>query len=150
MIEIKTYDSSFFAKDVFMSLMQKVNLYFTPPLSDSVDLGAYSEKLYKHASFVAAEDDGKIIGITAYYRNSEANQLYIPLICVDPYFQSCGVGSMMLSRLTELSTEVFCSIALEVKKTNKLAYHFYKKHGFIEKEDRGEKSLMVKTIRAMK
>ena len=31
MIEIKTYDSTFFAKYSFMSLMQKVNLCFTPP-----------------------------------------------------------------------------------------------------------------------
>lgn len=146
MIEIKTYDSTFFAKDAFMSLMQKVNQCFTPPLSDSVDLGAYSEKLYNHALFVAAEDNGEIIGLTAYYRNSEANQLYIPLICVDSSSRSRGVGSMILSRLTELSAEGFCSIALEVKKTNIPAYQFYKKHGFIEKEDRGEKLLMEKTI----
>ena len=146
MIEIKTYDSTFFAKDAFMSLMQNVNLCFTPPLSDSVDLGAYSEKLYNHALFVAAEDNGEIIGLTAYYRNSEASQLYIPLICVDSSSRSRGVGSMMLSRLTELSAEGFCSIALEVKKTNIPAYQFYKKHGFIEKEDRGEKLLMEKTI----
>ena len=111
-----------------------------------MDLGAYSEKLYNHASFVAAEDNGEIIGLTAYYRNSEANQLYIPLICVDSSSRSRGVGSMMLSRLTELSAEGFCSIALEVKKTNIPAYQFYKKHGFIEKEDRGEKLLMEKTI----
>ena len=147
MIEIKTYDSTFLAKDAFMSLMQKMNLCFTPPLSDSVDLGAYSEKLYNHASFVAAEDDGGIIGLTAYYRNSEANQLYIPLICVDSSSQSRGIGSMMLSRLAELSAEGFCSIALEVKKTNIPAYKFYKKHGFIEKEDRGEKLLMIRHIK---
>lgn len=29
MIEIKTYDSTFFAKDAFMSLMQKMSLCFT-------------------------------------------------------------------------------------------------------------------------
>ena len=53
---------------------------------------------------------------------------------------------MMLSRLKELSSDGFSSIALEVKKTNISAYQFYKKHGFIEKEDRGEKLLMEKTI----
>ena len=103
-------------------------------------------ELYNYASFVAAEDNGEIIGLTAYYRNSEASQLYIPLICVDSSSRSRGVGSMMLSWLTELSAEGFSSIALEVKKTNIPAYQFYKKHGFIEKEDRGEKSLMVKTV----
>lgn len=32
MIEIKTYDNTFFAKDAFMSLMQKADLCFTPPI----------------------------------------------------------------------------------------------------------------------
>ena len=146
MIEIKTYDSTFLSKDAFMSLMQKVNLCFTPSLSDSIDLGAYSEKLYNHASFVTAENNGEIIGLTAYYRNIEACQLYIPLICVDSFLRGCGVGSMMLSRLKELSADGFSSIALEVKKSNISAYQFYKKHGIIEKEDRGEKLLMEKTI----
>lgn len=146
MIEIKTYNSAFLIKDAFMSLMQKVNTYFTPPLTNSVDLGAYSEKLYNYASFVTAEENDEIIGLTAYYRNKEASQLYIPLICVYPSSQSRGIGGKMLKQLTELSVEGYHSIALEVRKTNISAYQFYKKHGFIEKEDRGEKFLMVRTI----
>lgn len=146
MIEIKKYNDVFLTKDEFFSLMQEVNLCFTPPLSDSVDLGAYSEKLYNHASFVVAEDNGEIIGLTAYYRNSKANQLYVPLICVNPSSQSHGIGSQMLHSLEEISIEGFYSIGLEVKKTNNAAYRFYKKYGFIEKEDRGEKILMEKDL----
>lgn len=146
MIEIKTYNSAFLIEEAFISLMQKVSAYFYPPLSNSVDLGAYSEKLYNYASFVTAEENGDIIGLTAYYRNNEACQLYIPLICVDPSSQSRGIGGKMLKQLTELSAEGYHSIALEVRKTNVSAYQFYKKHEFIEKEDRGEKFLMVRTI----
>lgn len=146
MIEIKTYNGAFLIKDAFMSLMQKVSACFTPPLSNSVDLGAYSEKLYNYASFVTAEENGEIIALTAFYRNNEACQLYIPLICVDPSSQSRGIGGKMLKQLTELSAEGYHCIALEVRKTNISAYQFYSKHGFIEKEDRGEKFLMVRTI----
>lgn len=146
MIEIKTFDSTFLSNDAFMSLMQKVNTYFTPPLSASVDLVAYSRKLYNHASFLVALENGEIIGLTAYYMNNEAKQLYIPLICVDPSSQSRGIGGKMLKYLTDLSAKGYRSLALEVRKSNMPAYQFYKKHDFLEKEDRGEKILMVKTI----
>lgn len=31
MIEIKTYRNAFLSKDKFLSLMQEINTYFTPP-----------------------------------------------------------------------------------------------------------------------
>lgn len=52
----------------------------------------------------------------------------------------------MLAMLCNLSVEEFTSIGLEVVKANVGAYKFYKKQGFIEQEDRGEKFLMIKYI----
>ena len=52
----------------------------------------------------------------------------------------------MLEVLESLKCEGFETIALEVVKTNQTAYHFYKKQGFIEQEDRGKKFLMRKTL----
>ena len=68
------------------------------------------------------------------------------LICVESSYQSLGVGGKMLAMLSSLKTVVFYSIGLEVVKTNKGAYNFYKKHGFIEHEDRGKKILMHKML----
>lgn len=146
MIEIKTYNNTFFTKEDFLSMMQKVDSFFTPPISDSIDLKAYSNKLYIYASFVMALKDNDIIGFTAFYKNNETKQLYIPIICVNPNNQSEGIGGRMLQTLEHMSSEGFHCIGLEVRKKNKKAYMFYKKHGFIEKEDRGLKYYMEKSL----
>ena len=102
--------------------------------------------MYAHASFVVCSDEKDVKGFTAFYKNVEAKQLYVTLICVDKQLQGQGLGSKMLETLESLKSEGFEAVALEVLKTNQTAYHFYKKHGFIEQEDRGEKFLMRKTL----
>lgn len=146
MIEIKTYYNTNFSKEYFFSLMQKVNSFFSPPISDSIDLKAYSEKLYIYAYFVIALKDDEVIGFTAFYKNNETKQLYIPIICVNPNFQSEGIGGRMLQTLEHMSSEGFNCIGLEVRKKNEKAYMFYKKHGFEEKEDRDLKYYMEKSL----
>lgn len=107
---------------------------------------AYSEKLYAYASFVVCRDGKDVKGFAAFYKNVDANQLYVTLICVDKQFQGKGFGGKMLEVLESLKCEGFETIALEVVKTNQAAYHFYKKQGFIEQEDRGKKFLMRKAL----
>lgn len=102
--------------------------------------------MYAYASFVVCRDGKDVKGFTAYYKNVDAKQLYVTLICVDKQLQGQGLGSKMLEILESLKDEGFEAIALEVVKTNQTAYHFYKKQGFIEQEDRGKKFLMRKTL----
>ena len=102
--------------------------------------------MYAYASFVVCRDGKDVKGFAAFYKNVGAKQLYITLICVDKQLQGQGIGRQMLETLELLKSEGFETIALEVVKTNQTAYHFYKKHGFIEQEDRGEKFLMRKTL----
>ena len=102
--------------------------------------------MYAYASFVVCRDGKDVKGFAAFYKNVDANQLYVTLICVDKQLHGQGIGSKMLEILESLKDEGFEAIALEVVKTNQTAYHFYKKHGFIELEDRGEKFLMRKTL----
>lgn len=102
--------------------------------------------MYAHASFVVCSDEKDVKGFAAFYKNVGAKQLYITLICVDKQLQGKGFGGKMLEVLESLKCEGFETIALEVVKTNQTAYHFYKKQGFIEQEDRGKKFLMRKTL----
>lgn len=102
--------------------------------------------MYAYASFVVCRDGKDVKGFAAFYKNVDAKQLYVTLICVDKQFQGQGLGSKMFEVLESLKSEGFDTIALEVVKTNRIAYHFYKKHGFVELEDRGEKFLMRKTL----
>lgn len=82
----------------------------------------------------------------AFYKNQEAKQLYVSIICVEKSFQRMGLGKQMVESLCKLKAGGFDTIGLEVVKTNIPAYNFYKKYGFREQEDRGEKFLMIKYI----
>ena len=54
----------------------------------------------------------------------------------------------MLEHMTAKAMDgSYDTIALEVNKHNGKAHRFYLKQGFIEQEDRGEKFLMVKSIK---
>lgn len=145
-MDVRILNSSFWSKEGFLLLMKKADKLFTPPISEGIDLKAYSEKLYAYASFVVCRDGKDVKGFAAFYKNVDANQLYVTLICVDKQLHGQGIGSQMLETLESLKSEGFETVALEVLKTNQTAYHFYKKQGFIEQEDRGKKFLMRKTL----
>lgn len=144
----KLYDTPFLSENYFFYLMEKaIRLFFFPPISEVADLESYSHKLYTHASFVACCAVDGVRAFTAFKKNMEAKQVYISLICVEKKFQGQGIGTEMLTMLSNLGSKGFTSIGLEVVKANVGAYHFYKKHGFKEQEDdRSEKFLMIKGI----
>lgn len=129
--------------------LKDMSSLFVPPLSESLDIESYAKKLSDKAQFVVCMNEDKMIGFTAYYLNSFAQQIYITLICVDTKYQSYGIGGMMLNYVascTGESDKLYETIALEVNKKNGKAHRFYLKQGFEEQEDRGEKLLMVKHI----
>ncbi len=127
------------------NILQDVQSRFTPPLSQSVDIKLYSIKLSKYAQFLLFKDGETLAGFTAYYRNSDAKQIYITSICVTEAYERKGIGSEMLDFLQQ-NHKNFESIALEVNKQNTTAKAFYDKHGFLQQEDRGKKLLMVKSL----
>ncbi len=145
-MEIKMYDRPFLSEDEFLPLMESISGLFTPPILLGAELQAYSRKLYARAHFLACREGNKTIAFAAFYKNEVARQLYVSLICVDEKNQRQGLGRRMLEMLASLKSEGFVSIGLEVVKTNTKAYRFYKKQGFKEQEDRGEKFLMVKEL----
>ena len=145
-MEFKLYETFPLTEYEFLKLMEKTSKLFTPPLSEVIDIEEYSHKLYSRASFSVCWEVGKIKAFTAFYKNQEARQLYVSLICVAEDFQHRGLGRRMLDMLASLKKESFSSIGLEVVKTNKKAYTFYKNYGFVEQEDRGLKLLMQKKL----
>ena len=133
--------------DVVLPLIRMADGNFTPRISESVDLEAYSKKLSKYANFLIAKDsDGYHAGFIAYYLNDETKQIYITLIVVDGTYQHYGIGSKMIQLLIEEESKGYRSIALEVRKSNKSARLFYKKHGFLAQEDRGNKILLYRIL----
>lgn len=144
-MEILAYNTLPIPLDYFKSFMRNMDNWFTPPLSNNINISDYSEKIYTHASFIISKKSNDIIGFLAYYNNERTRQLYIPLIAIEPSFQGHGLGGLMLEKLVDENND-FHSIALEVRKNNYLAKRFYEKHGFVETEDRGEIILMAKAF----
>jgi len=66
--------------------------------------------------------------IIRYYEKS--NRIYS--IAVNPEFRQRGIATLMLDKIHELS--VGKNIILEVRKDNKVAIDFYKKHGYKEEQ----------------
>lgn len=129
-----------------LPLLIKFDILFIPRLSESININDYACKLHNHASFIFAKRDETTLGFIAFYRNTEAHQLYITLIAVDTICQHCSIGSRMLQQLVTHKDEGFTSIALEVRKNNVNAYNFYKKHGFVEHRIGEIKVLLLKEI----
>lgn len=119
---------------------------FSPSLSSHINLVAFAEKLVNNAFFILCKNNEEIVGYIAFYENRDTRISYIPSVCVKDSYRSKGIASQMMGFLISQSHPVINSIALEVRKNNHSAVMFYKKQGFVEIEDRGEKILMKKNI----
>jgi ribosomal protein S18 acetylase RimI-like enzyme len=105
---------------------------FTPELSSYVDIKGYSKKLYENSRRIELIVDDILIGLIAFYNNSDQKNLYITNISVVPEYHNQGVAQILLdtckSRCTDLQ---YNNITLEVFKNNKPAINFYEKNDFI-------------------
>jgi ribosomal protein S18 acetylase RimI-like enzyme len=105
---------------------------FTPELSSYVDIEGYSKKLYENSRRIELIVDDILIGLIAFYNNSDQKNLYITNISVVPEYHNQGVAQILLdtckSRCTDLQ---YNNITLEVFKNNKPAINFYEKNDFI-------------------
>lgn len=133
-------------QDQILTCLKKFDSCFDPPFSNFVDLNEYSVKLFKNANFVIAKRGDEIIGMTAYYKNTEINEIYIPYIVVENRFQGYSLGKIMVSYLIDEFQNGYQAISLEVLKNNIRALGLYHKVGFVKVEDRGTKFLMKKII----
>ena len=127
-------------------LLCNFDTMFSPALSNYVDIENYSVKLAKHAHFILCENEEEVVGYIAFYENRETKADYIPSICVRDTYRMNGIASLMMDFLSSQSPSEIEYVALEVRINNETAVCFYKKQGFVTKEERGDKILMIKQI----
>jgi len=109
----------------------------------------FTDKLYAHADFCICRDEGRLIGMIAYYANGEgANFAYLAQVYVSPDYRREGLCSRMLDLVAQdVKSKGFQEIRLEVYKYNDYAQHYYTNHGFYTMPDaRSETLLMKQTI----
>lgn len=133
--------------DEVLSLLNRCDNSFDPPLSSHIDLQAYARRMSDNALFVLIKnDEGDVVAFTAYYLNQEGAFAYIPEIWVADSCQRMGLGHKMIAHLGHLAPDYVKKIRLEVRKNNEKAYHFYMKEGFVLVEDRNTKVLFEKSM----
>ena len=118
---------------------------FCPPRWNEERLSEYVLKLSEKAYFDLLVDNDNKVAFVAYYLNEEKRFAYITIIAVAKEFRGMGYSKTLLdSFLSHLQSDIE-NVSLEVSKLNTPALCLYKKYGFVEIEDRGDKVLM-KTI----
>jgi ribosomal protein S18 acetylase RimI-like enzyme len=128
-----------------LHLLKRGNDDFIPSIDSVVDLTNYSMKLSENAFFILAKYGDCIIGCIAFYYNHGGLFIYISHFWVSHLFQKQHIGSKMLDKLISCANGCYVDILLEVFKENS-AIRFYERNGFVVKEDRGNKSLLVKHL----
>ena len=120
-----------------------------PSLKDEARLLAFATKLHKNAEFCFCRDEGKLVGMIAYYANGQgADFVYIPHVYVSPNYRKIGLFSRMLNTIEEyVIKKEFSEIRLEVENDNWSAQSAYLKNGFLLKKIASPKSIyMVKSL----
>ncbi|PKP49332.1 MAG: hypothetical protein CVT92_15300 [Bacteroidetes bacterium HGW-Bacteroidetes-1] len=106
---------------------------FTPPLSQRVDLSAYSEKMINFATNIEAWNDKTIlVGLVSAYMNDPDNKTaYITSVSVCPDYTGKGIAKKLIAEcLKEAKKNGFKQLQLEVNKSNLPAVNLYRSFGF--------------------
>lgn len=125
-------------------LLDSLDPSFALRLQETVDLVTYSHKLASYANFELAESRGNIVGIIAFYTNTETSNLYIPYVCVHSAYRRKGIADALMIDLCTYADSQKAEISLEVRKDNLSAIRLYEKFGFQVVKDSGTKFYMTR------
>jgi len=110
------------------------------------DYEARLEKIDRFAEFYAAYAEGELAGYAALYNNDLASRkAFITSIGVRPSFRKRRIGSELMQKCIDRAKEkgMRC-LRLEVRKDNKTAISFYRRHAFVtERECSPESDFMI-------
>lgn len=104
--------------------------YFTPRLSERINLQDYTKKLSEHAVILYNEFDGEIVSLIAGYTNNK--KAYITYLFVLPEFRNKKLAKNILQGFIGRCVNND-SIELTVNKNNP-AFYLYENNGFVVKE----------------
>lgn len=118
--------------------------YFIPALSEYVEIGQYSKKIFTKAITFEAWVENTLSGmVAAYFNDIEKKSGYITSVSIEPKSRGMGIASTLIQNCIEYATSnQFKEIQLEVNKKNEPAINLYQKHGFVVTEELGASLFM--------
>jgi ribosomal protein S18 acetylase RimI-like enzyme len=140
-IKFKTKTAS---EHEILNHLSECNNSFIPPLSNKVYLISYSKKIVEKAITFEAWNEDKLAGlIAAYFNDSEKRTGYITNVSIVPEFAGKGIGSeLLLNCIDYAMKEDYYEIKLEVNKLNIKGISLYKKHNFVQIDERDDNIIM--------
>lgn len=112
------------------SHLERVSPLFRPELTSYVNLEKYSDKIYKKANRIEIWDGEMLIGLIAYYLNTEESFAFITNVSLEKEYGGSGLATQMMWQMIEKVEGIVNDIKLEVRADNVGAIRFYTKLGF--------------------
>ena len=125
------------------NMLDKMDQYMMPPLSQRVRLEEYAQKLIEKAEIFYIVNEGKDCGHCAIYMN-DISKAFITSFGILPEFQRMGLGNELIQRvISYVKLRSMKQIGLEVHRDNIAAYRLYFKSGFRQIAETGEIKNMI-------
>jgi carbamoyl-phosphate synthase large subunit len=115
---------------------------FFVPLSEKVNIDSYAIKVLSQGVVLIAEYKEQIIGALLGYANDLTSHIaYMSAFGMLESYRSHGIGNQLLSTMKEICIENDMKyMCLYTHKTNESAIRFYKRNGFVERDDPGNRN----------
>ncbi len=130
--------------DVFNHLT-KCDSFFSPPLSQRINLTSYSRKIFQYSFRFEAWYDYELVALLALYLNDPKTEIaFLTNLSVLPCYSRAGIGTTLISQcVDEVKLRGFHQINLEVASSNTRLVRFYKRFGFkLSRVSTGSQNLM--------
>ena len=126
--------------DDLVKLLEEVDSDFVPPLSTSLNLHDYAQKMYHSASIFSLHEESKLIAAIAVYSNDPNQKVaFCTMLAVGKNYRNFGLGTNLITTAVNfLKKKEFKFLRLEIYKTNSKAIIFYKRLGFAFVSETGQ------------
>lgn len=136
-ISIRKMENTKLEIEKLSSFLHLLDRAFFVPLSETVNIDSYATKVLSQGVVLIAEFEGQLIGALLGYVNDQTSCMgYISTFGVLENFRSHGIGKRILAVMQETCIENGMKyMCVYTHKTNKAGIKFYKRNGFVEKDD---------------
>lgn len=143
-----SYQFNFASTDKILKHLEECDQLFIPPLSETINLNAYSKKIKTYADTFEAWANNRLIGfIAVYYNDTQPKTAYITNVSVLSDFLGMKIADNLLKKVeTKINELDVSAIELEVDKNNINAINLYSKYNFEKSHLSGNKYKMKKVI----
>lgn len=134
-------------KNEICRIIKACDAAFEEPVSEREIYSELLQKICRYGIFAFACQEEPAAYCAFYANDSESLTAYISLIAVKPEYQRLHIGKQLLEYCLKTAVDrgmQFC--ALEVKKNNPSAMHFYQENGFVFWSERENSYLMRKKL----